>query len=97
MSEQDVLWAKIYISIANSIGLIYNIPQMYHTYKTKKVNDISTLSLILRLISSFMWSYYCLYFQLYEIGLSWFITLLSSLLVFYYKFIYKEVINIEIV
>lgn len=90
MSSQDDLWARIYIWIANIIGLIYNIPQIIHTYKTKKVNDISTLSLILRLLSSFMWCYDCLYFQLYEIGLSWFITLISSILISYYKFYYIE-------
>ena len=95
MSSQDDLSAKIYIWIANIIGLIYNIPQMIHTYKTKKVNDISSISLTLRLISSVMWCCYCLYFQLYEIGLSWFITLISSIMISYYKLNYIDDQNLN--
>ena len=84
MNTEDTL-IRVYIWTANAIGLVYNFPQIYHTYITKKVDDISTLSLVLRLVSSVMWSLYCVYFQMWDVGVSWFITLLSSILIAYYK------------
>ena len=81
MENTDILWAKILVWIANILGLLYNIPQIYHTYITKKVDDISTLSLILRFISSF----YCIYFNMLDVGISWYITFISSVLILYYK------------
>ena len=63
MSKED-LWAKCLVWTGNVLGLIYNIPQLYHTYQTKKVDDISTLSLVLRFVSSLLWSFYCVYFQM---------------------------------
>ena len=85
MENTDILWAKILVWTANILGLLYNIPQIYHTYITKKVDDISLLSLILRFISSLLWSFYCVYFNLLDIGISWYITFISSLLIIYYK------------
>ena len=41
--------------LGGGLSLIYNIPQIYHLYKTKKSNDLSLQSWILRLIS------YCFY------------------------------------
>jgi len=85
MENTDILWAKILVWIANILGLLYNIPQIYHTYITKKVDDISTLSLILRFISSLLWSFYCIYFNMLDVGISWYITFISSVLILYYK------------
>lgn len=78
-------WVPPFVWTANVLGIVYNIPQIYHTYQTKKVDDISTTSLIFRLISSVMWSFYCVYFSMWDVGVSWFITLSSSILIAYYK------------
>lgn len=78
-------WAPPFVWTANILGIVYNIPQIHHTYQTKKVDDISTTSLILRLVSSVMWSFYCVYFSMWDVGASWFITLSSSILIAYYK------------
>lgn len=86
---QTVVWT------ANVLGLIYNVPQMYHTYKTKKVDDISTSSIVLRLLSSILWTGYCTYFHMWDVGLSWFITLVSSLLIGYYKTLRIAVVEID--
>lgn len=91
-NEVDQLWAQLLVWTANGLGLIYNIPQIYHTYQTKKVDDISTLSLSLRLSSSVLWTFYCVYFKMWEVGVSWFITFFSSLLILYYK-IYHQMLR----
>lgn len=90
--SQDDTWAKALVWTANSIGLVYNLPQIYHTYQTKMVDDISTLSIILRLICSLLWSFYSVYFRMWDVGISWFITLFSSLMLVYYK-IYNQIIK----
>ena len=87
MSEVDPLWAQILVWTANTIGIAYNIPQIIHTVKRKKVDDISTISIVLRLTCSIMWVFYCLYFQLWGVGVTWFITLLSSFIIVYYKYL----------
>ena len=71
---------------------LYNFPQIYHTYTTKKVDDISTLSISMRLLSSIIWTFYCSYFSMWGISLSWIITLFSSMLIVYYK-VEKQVID----
>ena len=85
---EDALWAQIFIWVANGIGLIYNIPQVYHTYKTKRANDISSYFLMLRLISSVMWIFYCSYFFMPDVLVSWIITGSSSVVIIYYKYFY---------
>jgi hypothetical protein len=86
---EDALWAQIFIWIANGIGLIYNI-QVYHTYKTKRANDISSYFLMLRFISSIMWIFYCSYFFMPDVLVSWIITGCSSVVVIYYKYFYHN-------
>jgi len=85
MSDQNDIWVQVLIWIANIVGVIYNIPQIYHTYITKRVDDISTISISMRLLSSILWSFYSIYFSMWGVGISWFITLFSSILVVYYK------------
>lgn len=92
MTDQSELWVQILIWVANISGVIYNFPQIYHTYITKKVDDISTLSISMRLLSSIIWTFYCSYFSMWGIGLSWIITLVSSMLIVYYK-VEKQVID----
>ncbi len=70
---------------------------MYHTYTTKRVDDISTSSIVLRLLSSVLWTGYCVYFAMWDVGLSWFITLISSVLVAYYKVLRHAVEESEII
>ncbi len=86
MSGEDALWAQTFVWTANTIGLIYNIPQIIHTYKRKKADDISSSFLVLRFITSIMWTFYCIYFQMWDVGVSWLISLITTLLIMYYKF-----------
>lgn len=92
MGDQNELWVQILVWVANISGVVYNLPQIYHTYLTKKVDDISTISISMRLLSSLIWTFYCSYFSMWGIGLSWIITLISSMLIIYYK-VEKQVID----
>ena len=88
-THQEEEWARIFIWTANSIGFVYNIPQVVHTVRTKKTGDISSIFLWLRFVSSAMWCFYSSYFFMYDVLISWAITLLSSTIILYYKYIYK--------
>jgi uncharacterized protein with PQ loop repeat len=94
-NPQDILWATIFIWIANGIGFIYNLPQVYHTYKTKKTADISGLFLLMRLVASAMWVFYCIYFFMPDVLASWLITGSSNMVIIYYKYFYKPPIAIS--
>ena len=94
---QDVLWATIFIWVANGMGFIYNLPQVYHTYKTKKTADISGMFLLMRLVTSLMWLFYCIYFFMPDVLASWLITGSSNLVIIYYKYFYKPPPNTPIV
>lgn len=76
----------VLINIGNVLGVIYNIPQMWHTYKTKRATDISFYFLWMRLISSVIWCSYCIYYRLWEVIVSWVMSLLSSMMILYYKY-----------
>jgi uncharacterized protein with PQ loop repeat len=40
---------NIFVIIANIINLIYNVPQMYKTWKTRSTKDFSASFLIMRI------------------------------------------------
>lgn len=77
---------KVLISIGNILSVVYNIPQMWHTYKTKKATDISSYFLWMRLASSIIWCSYCLYYYLWDVIISWVMSLVSTLMILYYKY-----------
>ena len=87
---EDAEWARIFIWTANSIGFIYNIPQVVHTVRTNKTADISSIFLWLRFVSGLMWCFYSAYFFMYDVLVSWGITLTSTLIILYYKYLYKD-------
>lgn len=40
------------------LGTCYLVPQIYVGYQTKKLTDVSTLSLIMLIFASMLWAYY---------------------------------------
>jgi uncharacterized protein with PQ loop repeat len=42
---------RIFGWIGGGLSVLYNIPQIYHIYTQKSTNDISIISLLVRLIS----------------------------------------------
>jgi len=40
------------------LGTCYLVPQIYVGYSTKKLTDVSTLSLVMLIFASLLWAYY---------------------------------------
>lgn len=91
---QDLpLWVQVVAYMGNTSILIYNVPQIYHTIKTKSTKDISGWFLIIRVISSLLWLIYSLYTMEFFVLLSWIITGSSTVILMYYKFIYNQCVE----
>ena len=85
-NSQIDLFMTIIINIGNVLSVIYNIPQMWRTYKLKKADDISSYFLWMRLASGIIWSVYCIYYQMWYVIISWASTIISTLQILYYKY-----------
>ena len=85
-NSQIDLFMTIIINIGNVLSVIYNIPQMWRTYKLKKADDISSYFLWMRLTSGIIWSIYCIYYQMWYVIISWVSTIIATLQILYYKY-----------
>ena len=85
-NSQIDLFMTIIINIGNVLSVIYNIPQMWRTYKLKKADDISSYFLWMRLASGIIWSVYCIYYQMWYVIISWASTIISTVQILYYKY-----------
>jgi len=86
---------EVLIHIGNVLSVIYNIPQIYKTWKVKKATDISSYFLWMRLASSIIWCIYCVYYYLWIVSISWFMSLISTIFILYYKY-YPKIEFIEL-
>ena len=82
---------NVFLVIANVINLVYNLPQIYKTYKTKSTGDFSEWFLFLRIVGNVIWIPYSI-----EIGstlmlVNTLVTVASSIFIGYYKV--REIIN----
>lgn len=80
------------INVANVIGIIYNIPQMIHTYRTKSTRDISNTFINLRILCSIIWLVYSLYYSQWSILVSWISTFVSAVWLAYYAYVYPRLL-----
>ena len=80
------LFMTILINFGNFLSVIYNVPQMWRTYKLKKADDISSYFLWMRLASGIIWSIYCIYYKMWYVIISWASTIISTLQILYYKY-----------
>jgi uncharacterized protein with PQ loop repeat len=85
-NAQVDLFMTILINIGNILSVIYNVPQMWRTYKLKKADDISSYFLWMRLASGIIWSVYCIYYKMWYVIISWASTIVSTLQILYYKY-----------
>ena len=85
------IWLQSLVIIANIIGFIYNIPQLYLTIKTKSAKDISGIFLLLRFISAILWIVYCIFVFNIDVLISWCLTGLCSSILLYYKYVYSTI------
>ena len=80
------LFMTILVNIANVLSILYNVPQMWRTYKLKKADDISSHFLWMRLSAGIIWSIYCIYYKMWYVIISWTTTILSTTQILYYKY-----------
>lgn len=89
MNEDNEYLHSLVIT-ANVIGVVYNVPQVVLTIRTKSANDLSFIFLLLRLITSILWLIYTSINWLPDVFISWVITAVSSGILFYYKICYSN-------
>ena len=82
-SYRDVL-----LIIANVINVVYNIPQIIRTYKTKSANDFDTWFIVLRIVYNVLWIMYGIDDDNMLIVLNSVVTIFTSGIIGYYKFWY---------
>lgn len=79
------LWLNIFIIIGNIINLIYNIPQIYLTFKRKSTRDISGIFMVLRLVGNLLILVYTLYIADVQLSIAYVVTILASAFLCFYK------------
>lgn len=82
-----------YISIlANILSLFSNVPQIYKTLKTQKADDISTRTLLLKILSSLLWLIYTIKYYILSMVISNIISITCNTILLTIK--YREYIYI---
>ena len=82
---KDNIELMTFATLGNIFNLLYNIPLVYRAYKTKSTNDISIYFLYLRISGSISWLVYSILKPDIYVGLSYIVTLISSLIILVIK------------
>ena len=85
MDPNVPLGMNIMLIIANVINLVYNIPQMVQTYRTKSTRDFSGWFLSLRIVGNIIWVIYAIYIANLLMLINNIVTVGASIFVGYYK------------
>ena len=83
---------NVFLVIGNIISLVYNIPQMIKTYKTKSTKDFSSTFLFMRVINNSIWFAYSIELGTFLFLISNITSVIGSVFISYYKVI--ELYNI---
>ena len=75
-----------FLVIANVLNLVYNLPQVIQTYRTKSTGDINPWFIGLRIIGNCIWMAYSVYINSFFLLLNNVVTVVSSLFIGYYKY-----------
>jgi uncharacterized protein with PQ loop repeat len=78
-------YKNVLLIVSNIINIIYNFPQMLHTYRTKSVNDFDPWFLILRNLYNILWVLYGIEEQSMLIVLNSGVTIFATTFISYYK------------
>lgn len=87
MFDVTLSYENILLVTANVINLIYNIPQMVRTYRTKSANDFDAWFLGLRIFYNFLWILYGIEVKSMLICLNSLVAILTTVFISYYKII----------
>ena len=71
--------------MANIINIVYNIPQMVKTYKTKSTKDFNIWFIVLRIIGNLIWMSYSIEVNNLLMLIYYYVTVSSTLFIGYYK------------
>jgi uncharacterized protein with PQ loop repeat len=85
MDNNVSLTMNIFIIIANIINIVYNIPQMVKTYKSKSTKDLSSWFLFLRVIGNTIWIGYAIEVDSMMMLINTCVTVIASIFIGYYK------------
>lgn len=76
---------NVFLVIGNVINLIYNIPQMVKTYKSKSTGDFSPTFLFMRVAGNIIWLAYSIELNEFLFLFSNVVSVFSSVFISYYK------------
>jgi MtN3 and saliva related transmembrane protein len=85
LDENVSVTMNVFLSIANIINLIYNIPQIIKTYKTKSTKDFSAWFIFLRILGNIIWIVYAIEIDSLQMLVNNCVTVAASLFLGYYK------------
>ena len=91
MDNNVSLTMNIFLIIANVINLVYNLPQIIKTYKTKSTGDFSEWFLLLRFVGNIIWIPYAIEINSLLLLINTIVTVMSSIFIGYYKI--KEILH----
>lgn len=74
-----------FLILANIINIVYNIPQMFQTYKTKSTKDFNVWFIVLRIIGNFIWMVYAIEVSSLLMLINNSVTVIASVFIGYYK------------
>lgn len=74
-----------FLILANIINIVYNIPQMVQTYKTKSTKDFNVWFIVLRIIGNFIWMIYSIEVNSLLMLINNSVTVSASIFIGYYK------------
>lgn len=87
MFNLTLSYENMLLVTANVINIIYNIPQMVRTYRTKSANDFDGWFLGLRIFYNFLWILYGIEVNSMLICINSIVTILTTVFISYYKII----------
>lgn len=79
-------YINILLISANIINVIYNIPQIMRTIKTKSANDFDAWFLFLRIFYNILWILYGIAIDTSLVALNSVVTIIASSIIAYYKY-----------
>jgi uncharacterized protein with PQ loop repeat len=85
LDENVSITMNVFLIIANIINIIYNIPQMIKTYKTKSTRDFSTWFIFLRVVGNTIWLVYAMNTDSIQMLINNTVTVTASIFIGYYK------------
>ena len=76
---------NVFLVIGNILNLVYNVPQIVKTYKSKSTKDFSSTFLFMRVVSNSIWLAYSIELNTFLFLMCNVVSVASSVFISYYK------------